>query len=107
MGLLLVDDFLCLEFLFLFVLNITEKEHIVAAFAWSKFHLYIMRSYRAPAMGMAVSWMSFHNGIGSRLLTVKSDKRLTVSIEPLDRRIDSIEGVMVAAFPVFRLVIDG
>ena len=106
MCLLLVDDFLCLKLLFLLVLNVAEEEHEVAALAWGKFHLYILRGYGAPAVGVAVARTTFNNGVGGRFLRIESHEGLTVGVVALYFGVHGVEGVVVAALAVFCLMID-
>ena len=70
MCLLLVDHLWCLEFLVLFILDVTEQEDEVLAFTWLQGYLDIMRGNGAPAMRMTVTGLALHHclRIGKRVV---------------------------------------
>ena len=56
-------------------------------------------------MGVAIAWTAFDHSVGCRLLAIESYKGLAVGVEALYRCVYGIEGIMVAAFAVFSLMI--
>ena len=93
------------ELLILPVLYISKEEYIVPALARFEFHLDIMRSYRAPAVGYAASRHAFHDILRVTELVVKTYECLPVGVESVHRSVHAIERIVVAALLVFGLVI--
>ena len=66
-----------------------------------------MAGDRAPAVGEAVAWLAITDSVRERLLGVEPHERLTVGVVALNRLVDVIESIVVAALAVLRLVVDG
>ena len=94
------------ELLLLLILHIAKKEYIILALARLQLNLYIMRSYRAPAMRYTACRYARHDILRITELIVQTDESLSVSIESVHRGIHAVECVMVAALLVFGLMID-
>ena len=107
MGLFLIDDLRGRELLVGLVLDISQHEDQVFLLARLQFHLYIMRGDGTPAVGMAIARTAFDDGLRGIEAVVQAHKRLAVGIEALYLGVHMIEGIVVAALPVFGLMVDG
>ena len=94
------------KLLFLCILHITEHKHIVLALARGKFHLNIMRCYRTPSVRYAVSTYTLDHLLRIAELVIQANESLSVCIETVNRCVHAVERIMVAAFLIFRLMID-
>ena len=95
-----------LELLVLRVLHVAQQEDEVAALARCQFHFEVMRGDGAPAVGDAVRGASGQHVLRVGKFVVEADEALAVRVEALDGRVDAVVGVVVAAFLVFRFVVD-
>ena len=98
--------FTFLELCLLLVFHIAQQEDEVAAFAGLQFYFQIVRGDGTPTVGNAVARSAFYYPFRVGKLVVESHKCFAVSIETVYGCIDTVEGVVIAAFLVFRLVVD-
>ena len=107
MRLFLVDHLRCAELLVLLVLDVTQQEHKILAFAWLQGYLDVMRGDGAPTMGVAVAGLALDYYLGIGKLVIETYEGFTIGIEALDRGVYMVERIMVATLTVLGLVIDG
>ena len=107
MRFFLIDHVRGAELLLFGIFRIAETEQDDAPFSGRKLHLQPQYGDRSPAGGNAAEGRSLLHGDRFIPATKTSEERVTVRIETFDRGICRKEGVMVPAFAVFGLVIDG
>ena len=106
MSLLLVDNLRCLEFFVLLVLDISQQEHKVLRFTRLQCDFDIMRSNRAPAVGMTIARLTLHHSLRISKFVIQANERFAVGIETLDGGIHVVEGVVVTTLTILGLVIN-
>ena len=95
------------ELFFLWVLHIAQYEDQAAAFARSKGQIQEVRGNGAPAVSDAVSGLSLHYRFRRVEAVICTKETLPVSVEAVHIRVHAVEGVVVAPFPVFGLMVNG
>ena len=98
--------FTFLELCLLLVFHIAQQEDEVAVFAGLQFYFQIVRGDGTPTVGNAVARSAFYYPFRVGKLVVESHECFAVGIKTVYGCIDTVEGVMIAAFLVFRLVVD-
>ena len=93
------------KFLILSVFHISQKEDVVLALARHELDLNTMGRDRTPSMSNAVTRLAGNDILRITELIIQAYERLSVSVEAINRRIDTIERIMVAAFLIFCLMI--
>ena len=93
------------ELLFLRIFHISEKEYEILALPCLKLDFDIVRGDRTPSVSNTVSSHSGHDILRITELIVKTDERLPVGIETVNRGIHAVERIVIAALLIFRLVI--
>ena len=103
---LFVDDARCDELFFLGQFAVSQDKIEGLLFAGSEMHTNLMGSHRLPAGSHRIAHLSGQHTLWSIKAVVQSEECLHVGIKAVHGHIDSIECIVIAAFTVFRLVVN-
>ena len=101
-----IDDVRRDELLFLRILAVTQHKHETHAFARLQCAAQIVAADGRPSAGDAVRAPVFKHGARLAKTIVRAEEAFAIGVEAVDRRIHGVNGKVVAALTVFRLVID-
>ena len=103
---LLVDDARTRPFLPFRQFDVAEREDERLRLARLQGDGQRMRGDRAPAVRDRVAALPREHGLRPVEAAVEAEERLAVGVEAVHRRVDAVEGVMVAPLAVFGLVVE-